>query len=178
MNPSLLGAAAATLLVLLWLVTRRRPRPFLRSDDSSAVAALNRAQLERLPSPRDAFPSAARSSATTTVSPPLLVPSPSGPFGASTDPTGGGLPIPARGNRRESQQLRARLAAAARGSLAERIEAMRTARRWGHRSVLPLLRQGLRDVHPAVVREATLALEAYRGRSTASSAPRTVLRTR
>ncbi|MFN9645717.1 MAG: hypothetical protein ACK6BG_11510, partial [Cyanobacteriota bacterium] len=80
----------------------------------------------------------------------------------------------------------------------ERLEAMRRARAWGRRDVLPLLRQGLRDADPAVVREAALAMEAFRGRPSGAAwragqairvdqppppaqgdpAPRTVARTR
>jgi hypothetical protein len=169
MPPSLFGLAAATLLAALWMVTRRRPRPLLRSLDTSAVAALNRAQLRRqtpLPLPLPA----------SVASGPPAPPEAAAASTPAIDPAALRRPRPAGG--RESQQLRARLAVAARGPLPGRIEAMRTARRWGHRSVLPLLRLGLRDVHPEVVREAALALEAYRGRSTAASTPRRVVRTR
>jgi hypothetical protein len=166
MNPSLFGLAAATLLVALWVLTRRRPRPFLRSDDTSAVAALNRAQLVRRPSPPLASVPEPPSVPTAPVPPPRPSHSPAWP------------PLPAKGNRREGRRLLVRLAAARRGDLSERLEAVRIARRWGDPSVLPLLRQGLRDVHPEVVREAALALQAYRGRASAPAAPRRVLRTR
>ncbi len=166
MNPSLLGAAAATLLVALWLVTRRQPRPFLRSADTSAVAALNRAQRELVaPGPAAAVP------------PPI----------AAADSPPAEQPLPRRADQRGRAQLLARLAAAAHGSQPERLEAMRTARRWGHPATLPLLRRGLRDVHPAVVQEAAQALEAFRGRTrpapqaeltAARPRPRTVSRTR
>ena len=76
-----------------------------------------------------------------------------------------------------------------------RLAALRRARAWGSRDTLPLLRRGLRDTDPAVVREAALAMEAFRGRPSASrpssvpgplvrprpvqakAAPRTVART-
>jgi hypothetical protein len=148
MNPSLLGAAAATLLVALWLVTRRQPRPFLRSADASAVAALNRAQRE-LVTPHPGSVSAPPSKA------------------ASSPPAP--QPLPSRADQRGRAQLLARLSAAALGSQPERLDAMRTARRWGHPDTLPLLRRGLRDVHPAVVREAAQALETFRGRTRAGS---------
>jgi hypothetical protein len=188
MNPSLLGAAAASLLVLLWLLGRRRPRPFLRSDDTSAVAALNRAQITRLaPDPsarRDdpgAFPiplAAAR-----------MAPSATGYAGPTATPAGpsplASVPPPAPGDLRGRRLLLARLTAAAHGPPDERLAALRLARRWRHPVTLPLLRRALRDVHPAVVHEAALALEAYRGRTapsapaaSRSSSPRKVARTR
>ncbi len=157
MNPSLLGAAAASLLVALWLVRRRQPRAFLRSADTSAVAALNRAQIQRVIS-------AAPPLAPATSTPPAsVVPSAAALLAAQ--------PIPARGDQHSRRLLLRRLEAASRRSLPERIEALRLARRWGHPATLPLLRRGLRDVHPAVVREAALALESYRGRSIPSAPP-------
>ena len=172
MNPSLLGAAAATVLVALWLVTRRQPRPFLRSADTSAVAALNRAQRELVtPAPATAPPKEEKEA------PPV----------ATTDSSPARQPLPRRADLRGRALLLARLAAAAHGTQPERLEAMRIARRWGHPATLPLLRRGLRDVHPAVVREAAQALEAFRGRTrpspqaelaAARPSPRTVARTR
>lgn len=180
MNPSLIGAAAASLLVVLWLAGRRRPRPFLRSADTSAVAALNRSQIERVLGAPATPPAAAGTAraAHPSASPPTP---PSHPLLAAH-------PIPARADRRSRQLLLRRLQSASTGSLPERLAALRLARRWGHPSTLPLLRRGLRDVHPEVVREAAQALEAYRGRSVAPSpaaaparasrSPRTVARTR
>jgi hypothetical protein len=169
MNPSLLGAAAASLLLLLWLLGRRRPRPFLRSDDTSAVAALNRAQITRLaPPPAGVAPAPAGLAAT--------------PAGPGPNPR---VHLPAPGDLRGRRLLLARLSAAAHGPLDERLAALRLARRWRHPATLPLLRRALRDVHPAVVQEAALALEAYRGRTAPSasadshsSSPRKVARTR
>jgi hypothetical protein len=182
MNPSLLGAAAATLLVLLWLLGRRRPRPFLRSDDTSAVAALNRAQLTRLvpaPAAGSEFPGVPADSLR--AGPTDGVPA----AAAMTVATASLPPLPAANDLRARRLLLARLSAAAQGPLGERLEALRLARRWRHPATLPLLRRGLRDVHPSVVREAALALEAYRGRTapTASTgarspSPRKVARTR
>lgn len=48
MNASLLAVLLSALLTGYWFLGRRRPRPFLRSTDTEAVAALNRAQIERL----------------------------------------------------------------------------------------------------------------------------------
>jgi hypothetical protein len=178
MNPSLLGAAAATLLVTLWLVTRRKPRPFLRSDDTSAVAALNRAQRERvcpapatlpMPGPQATTPQPAGSGDAGAA--PLSF---GGQGSSLLDPT-----LPRRSDPRGRALLLARLTVAAQGPLPNRLEAMRTARRWGHPAVLPLLRRGLRDVHPSVVREAALALEGYRGRTVpAPGAPARISRRR
>ena len=181
MNPSLLGAAAATLLVALWLLGRRKPRPFLRSADTSAVAALNRAQIERQLDP--ASTRLAARGGVDTPEAPTTPPPPGGPSPAAALAT---YPIPARGDLRGRRLLLQRLEAASAGPLGERIAALGLARRWGHPAVLPLLRRGLRDVHPAVVREAALALEAYRGRTIPSTAatslpvrsPRRVSRTR
>ena len=45
--PTPFWAALASLLgLVLWLLTRRQPRTLLRSTDTAAVAALNRAQIE------------------------------------------------------------------------------------------------------------------------------------
>ena len=49
------------------------------------------------------------------------------------------------------------------GSLADRLEAMERCGRWGDRRCLPLLRRGLRDAHGAVVEQAALGLERFRG---------------
>jgi hypothetical protein len=180
MNPSQLGAVAALLLLVLWLVGRRpKPRPFLRSADTSAVAALNRSQIARVsgrasPSPRG--PGAPPQ--------PPIPPSPAAQAATAL----AAHPIPARGDRRGRQRLLRRLQAAGGASLPERIAALRLARRWGHPATLPMLRRGLRDVHPAVVLEAAQALEAYRGRTLppptpaasprSPRSPRTVARTR
>jgi HEAT repeat protein len=71
---------------------------------------------------------------------------------------------------------------------ASRLEALRQARAWGDRATVPLLLRGLRDCDPAVVREATLAMERFRGRTAAVGVtqappaglplPRNVARTR
>ena len=108
MNPSLLGAAAATVLVALWLFGRRQARPFLRSADTSAVAALNRAQISRL---RDDLPPGLPGSA----------PSAPAPQAQSQQPAPAiPLPLPTRADRRGCQQVLRRLEAASTGSLAER----------------------------------------------------------
>ena len=172
MNPSLLGAVSATLLVVLWLLTRRRPRPFLRSGDTSAVAALNRAQIALVKIAEVLAP---------------VAPGTGAGAAAAGLPLGEvALPGPADGRGR--RLLLQRLQAAAAADPLQRLEAMRIARLWGDRSVLPLLRRGLRDVHPAVVAEAARAIAAHRGHpgerraagaaAQPASMPRRVSRTR
>lgn len=142
MNSSLLAAAASLLLLLAWL--RRRPRrALLSSTDTSAVAALNRAQLTLVapgsrPLPQDDPP-------------------------ASPLPSWWLQPLPARGDRRACRQLLGRLEALMAGAPADRLVAMQWARRWGHPACLPLLRCGLRDRDPAVMAAANGAMQAFRG---------------
>ena len=69
---------------------------------------------------------------------------------------------------RERRQFVAHLGALYLGNGESRLRAMDLARQWGHPSVLPLVRQGLRDVSPAVMREAALAMESFRGPSKTS----------
>lgn len=172
MNPSLLGAVSATLLVVLWLATRRRPRPFLRSADTSAIAALNRVQIERV----------RNSSAELETSAFGADPFRAKDGGNGLDARGAAaaaVALPGPADARGRRLLLQRLSAAAAADPQQRLEAMRIARRWGDRSVLPLLRRGLRDVHPAVVAEAALAIAAYRGRMVQPVLrPRRVSRTR
>ena len=49
------------------------------------------------------------------------------------------------------------------GDPAQRLEAVRLAGQWGHVSVLPLLRRGLRDADIQVVEAAAAAIERHRG---------------
>ena len=188
MNPSLLAAIAATCLAALWLGTRRRPRPFLRSDDTSAVAALNRAQIAQLLNP----PSPAASSLDGLVVPNV-------PLASLADPPSDlpGHPqvarpssplLPAAGAVRQRLSLLRQLESWAHGGGPERLQAMAVARLWCHPCVLPLLHRGLRDPDPLVMAEAAAAMRMFRGRSPGrgpqtsrpaiNSRPRKVLRTR
>ena len=170
MNPTLLGAASATLLVVFWLSTRRRPRPFLRSTDTSAVAALNRDQIELV------RPSSVALEVVGAELEPLRAAEARQLLDSAA---AAALALPGPADARGRRLLLQSLGAAAVADPQQRIEAMRTARRWGHPSVLPLLRRGLRDVHPAVVAEAALAIASYRGRVVQpASRPRRVSRTR
>jgi len=83
--------------------------------------------------------------------------------------------------------LLAALEALFRGDGSSRLQAIEAAHRWGDRRCLPLLRRGLRDPDPAVMRTAAVAIERFRGRPCApaaqsrpqgSAAPRKVSRTR
>jgi hypothetical protein len=66
---------------------------------------------------------------------------------------------------RERREFVARLDVLYLGNGESRLRAMGLARQWGHPSVLPLVRRGLRDVSPAVMREAAAAMESFRGPS-------------
>ena len=63
----------------------------------------------------------------------------------------------------EERQWLRQLTLLSQGSLADRLEAMERCGRWGDRRCLPLLRRGLRDAHGAVVEQAALGLERFRG---------------
>jgi hypothetical protein len=155
MNPSLLGILAAfTLATGLWLAGRR-PRPLLKSTDTREVAALNRAQNTLVLEARQAPP------------PPSAAPNQAAGDGKG-DAWAPALPLAALPSRRlnpaERQAWLLELHRHERAGGQQRLAAMRRARAWGSREVLPLLRRGLRDTDPAVAREAALAMEAFRGR--------------
>jgi len=154
MNPSLLGVFAAVALATgLWLAGRR-PRPLLKSTDTREVAALNRAQNTLVLEARQ--------------TPPATAEAESGP-GAGADSAHWAprtplvaLPAPRLSERERLAWLR-ELQRHDQAGGRQRLEAMRRARILGQRQVLPLLRRGLRDADPAVIREAALAMEAFRG---------------
>jgi hypothetical protein len=170
MNTPIAGGAAALLLVWFLLV-RRRPRQLLRSTDGGAIAALNRQQIAALeagPLPADAAGLAACDASGAPC--PMAV-------AALAD-----LPSPA--DQAAQVRLRRQLELGFSAAPAQRLAAIRTARVWGHRCVLPLLRRGLRDADPAVVRESALAIERFRGQGPVHSGvslqlplPRNVART-
>ncbi|MEB3321343.1 MAG: HEAT repeat domain-containing protein [Synechococcaceae cyanobacterium] len=152
MNPSFLAAIAASVLAVLWLAGRRRA-PFAMTTDTRAVAALNRAQIERMHReerpPADAASPGAPSAA---------------PTGSPRSGGGRGTPLPLPTTARERLQFRTRLEALYRRGGDHRREAVAAARRWRHPDGLPLLRRALHDPDPAVMREAARAMEAFRGR--------------
>jgi len=138
MNTQSVGALAAFLAVLIWVVSRRKPTPFA-SLDASAVAALNRAQISLVQHNAELF--SAYSSAIA---------------------AGWALPTDPREQAAFLKGLQAQLA----GDTGERLAAMQAARAWGHRATLPLLKRGLRDANLEVVLEAAQAMERFRGRCT------------
>ena len=152
MNASL---SAALLLLLLsggWFLGRRRRRPFLRSTDTSAVVALNRAQIERLQPSSPLAPGQSAAGLT-----PASIPAPAGVVELPS------LPLQARERRQWLRQLQGWMA----GSREQRLMAMAMARQSSCRDVLPLLRLGLRDPDPEVMAAAAAAMDRFRGRPAA-----------
>ncbi len=165
MNPTFLGGAAALLLCVLWWSGRRRPVQTLGSTSTAAIAALNRAQITAVRQAASASAPDAGANAT-------------GPVAECTGVRPGpGLP--------QALLLR-RLSTALSQDPAARLQALRQAHAWGDRATVPLLLRGLRDSDPAVVREAVLAMERFRGRARGPGAaqvpvlplPRNVARSR
>ena len=134
MQNVLLPGAVVLLTVVLWL--RRKPvKPMLSSTDASGIAQLNRAQLELVIEPASDGDTAA------------------GSLESWTAPT----------SALERLDLERRLKADMQGGPEERLRAVRLAAQWNHRSVLPLLRQALRDCDARVVEEAAAAIAPFRG---------------
>jgi hypothetical protein len=165
MNPTFLGGAAALLLCVLWWSGRRRPVQLLGSTSTAAIAALNRAQIAAV---QESAAAASLDAGENAADPAAA--------GSAVRP-GPGLP--------QALLLR-RLSGALTQEPATRLQALRQARAWGDRATVPLLLRGLRDSDPAVVREAVLAMERFRGRARAPGAaqepvfplPRNVARSR
>ncbi|MEB3199447.1 MAG: HEAT repeat domain-containing protein [Synechococcaceae cyanobacterium] len=151
MPPSLWAALLPLVVLSLWLVTRRRP-VLLRSTDTAAVAALNRAQISSrvLPAP----PAAASEGP------------PAGPEAASgAAPLDALPPLPrTAAERRAYRKLLRRWWG---GDAQQRLRALAAAERWRDPSNLPLLRRGLRDVDPRVIAAAAAAITPYRSRPAA-----------
>lgn len=156
MNPSVLGGGAALLVVLVWLITRRRPVPVLRSTDASAVAALNRAQITEVMAAAAAFKESEAGGEQEQEQ--SLEPRP-------------GRELPAPGDARRRASLLRELGVQLQGSTADRLVAMATAARWSDRAVLPLLQRGLRDVDPQVVLAASMGMAGFRGRTAGHGVP-------
>jgi hypothetical protein len=162
MNASILGAIAAAVLTVLWMTGRSR-RPLLRSTDTAAVAALNRNQVRA----RTRTEAGTEAGADPALPTGTSLRYPWAPGMATVGPPS--LPLPATVGER-SLFLR-KLELWSRGDDQERRRAMRSARLWRHRDALPLLRRGLRDPDPAVVLEAAMAMEVFRGRPAARPRP-------
>jgi hypothetical protein len=162
MTQALSGAAIAAVVAVCWLMGRPRPK-ILRSTDASAVAALNRSQME-LVLPRQGD-------------------KPTGEVSSQLTAPSHALPGPA--DRRGRLQLLAQLERQFQLGGELRRQALAVCRAWQHRDVLPLIRRGLRDSDQQVAALAAEAMAHFRGRSSAGTAqpapakpPRNVSRTR
>ena len=164
MNQLLAGGAALVLVVVLWSLGRRPGKTLLSSTDATSVAAINRAQLGLVQ-----------------VSSPQQNPETQEGSGQGTGDLAPFQP-PVSSAERISLERRLR-EAMDQGNPDQRLEAVRVAGQWGHASVLPLLRRGLRDADSLVVEAAARAIERHRGATRPSPAqvarpPRNVARMR
>ncbi|WP_413324404.1 hypothetical protein [Synechococcus sp. MIT S9503] len=144
MNQLLAGGAALVLVAVLWGLGRRPGKTLLSSTDATSVAAINRAQLGLVEAltPRmdpEIQPGSAEDSAKSVF---------------FTAPRSSAERITLERQLREAMDQ---------GDPAQRLEAVRLAGQWGHVSVLPLLRRGLRDADIQVVEAAAAAIERHRG---------------
>jgi len=176
--------AAVAVLAALWLLGRRR-QPLIRDADTSAVAALNRAQIARVHSGVGARMATLAAPAGMATKGLLGSCSPESPGFSSGRERPTTLELPKRRATHEVLRFRATLRTLYNQGGASRLEAVQAAH-WGDPSTLPLLRQALRDPDPAVVREAAAAIHRFRGRPSPATkaapqpvaAPRRVARTR
>jgi len=133
MQNVLVPGAVGLLAVFLWL--QRKPlKPMLSSTDASAVAQLNRTQLE------------------------LVIEAEQLSKIEDVDLSAWTSPVTAQ----ETISLQKALRFGMNSGPEERLLAVRQAARWGHRSVLPLLRRALRDSDPRVVESAAQSIEPFR----------------
>ena len=133
MQNVLLPVAVGLLAVFLWL--QRKPvKPMLSSTDASAVAQLNRTQLELVIEAEQR--SKTKDDVLSNWTRPVTV--------------------------QETISLQQALRFGMNAGPEERLLAVRQAACWGHRSVLPLLRRALHDSDPRVVEAAALAIEPFR----------------
>jgi len=161
MTQALSGAAIAAAIAICWLLGRPRPK-ILRSTDASAVAALNRSQMELVLSQGVEQPA---------------------PTLESTQATAA-LALPSAADVRGRRQLLAQLEQQFKAGGEQRQQALAVCAAWRHRDALPLIRRGLRDSDCQVAALAAAAMGHFRGRSAATpqpvpaKAPRNVARTR
>ena len=154
MQNVLLPGAVGLLAVFLWL--QRKPvKPMLSSTDASAIAQLNRTQLE------------------------LVIEAEQRSKTKDDDLSNWTRPVTVQ----ETISLQQALRFGMNAGPEERLLAVRQAACWGHRSVLPLLRRALHDSDPRVVEAAALAIEPFRSSPhrkvvQASRPPRNVSRMR
>ena len=136
MQNVLLPGVVAALAIAFWL-SRKPLKPMLSNADTSGIAQLNRAQLERVLEPSDAD-------------------------GADQDP----LPLDGWASPRTEQErmlLQQRLRQAMEYGPDQRLRAVREAALWGHQAVLPFLRRALHDSDSRVVEAAAQAIGPFRG---------------
>jgi HEAT repeat protein len=160
MPPSLTAALAAAVVAALWLLGRRRP-PLIRDADTSAVAALNRAQIALVQEggvDRAAWPSGAAPELLGDTESPESLRNKGGREGP------GALALPQRRVPHEVLRFQRTLRMLYKQGGSARLEAIQAARLWGDPLTLPLLRRALRDPDPAVMREAAAAIHRFRGR--------------
>lgn len=137
---SILISVVAAGLVGIFIGFRRPSRALLSSTDTKVVAEINRAQLE------------------------LVLDSPTAQSNEHElfdwiEPR----------NERERLELKKQLCNAMFFGPEERLKAVKTAEIWGHKSVLTVLRRGLRDSDPNVVVAAAKAIDNFRSSSYVSS---------
>ena len=143
MNQFLAGGAAFVLVVVLWGLGRRPSKILLSSTDAGMVAALNRAQLGLVEGELNEE---------------ILLPEPISEVENNQPP----WQRPSSVSQTIALEMRLRLALN-HGHPDERLEAMQIASEWGHRSILPLLRRGLRDADARIVELSAAAIEQHRG---------------
>lgn len=149
------GVVTIVLAIILVGLGRRPKKPLLRSTDVSEVVALNRAQVELVQIAEVEYFS--EPAAVVAWQPPSTV--------------------------AEKLALQESLRRSMQAGPEARLEAIQLAGTWGHQSILPLLRRGLRDSDSRVVEAAAAAIERHRGGHHPASAqtvrpPRNVARMR
>ena len=148
------GVATIVLAIVLYGLGRKPNKPLLSSTDVSEVVALNRAQVELV-----------QQEVEETTKHPLV--------------TAWHPPSTSAERLALQQTLRRSMEAGP----DQRLQAIKLAGQWGHKSVLPLLRRGLHDSDSQVVEAAAAAIERHRGGIQPASAqpvrpPRNVARMR
>ena len=165
MTQALSGAAIAAVIAACWLLGRPRPK-ILRSTDASAVAALNRGQIELVAQQADQAQQASQREAAAQIQ----------------------RLLPAPGDQRGRRNLLLQLERQFQAGGNDRRQAMVVCAAWRHRDALPFIRRGLRDSDCQVAALAAEAMSHFRGRSASAlsaspqpapaKAPRNVSRTR
>lgn len=156
MPQALSGAAIAAVIAVCWLLGRPRPR-LLSSTDVSAVAALNRGQMERLLETNSHKSDHDEAS-----------------LAQLAELAGLGEPWPQ--DARSRNLLLRRLKECYQTGGDQRRQAISACRDWGHRATLPLLLQALHDSDPVVVATAADAMTRFRGRTSPQSVPQPAAR--